>query len=54
MSTSALAPDTGTANATTRTTVIAAALVGAVASAGYVSGVVFSSGMSDAEAQRAR
>ncbi|MGN9909643.1 hypothetical protein ACTMTJ_19030 [Phytohabitans sp. LJ34] len=53
MSTSTLAPDTGTAGATNRTAVIAAALVGAVASAGYVSGVVFSSGMSDAEAQRA-
>lgn len=53
MSTSTLAPDTGTATATTRTAVTAAALVGAVASAGYVSGVVFTSGMSDAEAQRA-
>ena len=40
------------AGAGSRTAVIAAGLVGAVASAGYISGVIFSSGMSDAEGQR--
>jgi hypothetical protein len=53
MSTTTLAPGTTAASATTRTVVTAAALVAAVASAGYVSGVLFTRGMTDAEAQRA-
>jgi hypothetical protein len=52
MSTITPAADTAASSAT-RTAVIAAALVGAVASAGYVSGVVFASGMTDSEGQRA-
>lgn len=47
------APTDTTAGPATRTAVVAAALVGAVASAGYISGVIFSSGMSPAEGQRA-
>jgi len=44
---------TTTSDPTTRTAVVAAALVGALASAGYVSGVLFSHGMSNSEGQRA-
>lgn len=51
MSTTTLAPETDTTTAPSRTAVTAAALVGAVGSAGYISGVIFMNDMSAAEAQ---